>query len=97
MKLYYKDKLKAIVEERYDQARRDAMCGLIAHLPPIIKFRNDVVRQLFVAEPDEVREEVVRYVTKRKLGRDFDSDDDDDDEAKATCQTVNAQAEAFLK
>lgn len=95
MKLYYQDKLKAIVDKRYEQARADVMSGLIEKLPPIIKFRNDVVRELFVAEPDEVREEVAAFVMKRKKqGQDFDSGDEGDEKSS---DAVNAQAEAYLK
>lgn len=96
MKMYYQDKLKAIVESRYEQASRDVKCGLIETLPPLVKFRNDVVRELFAAEPDQVREEVAQYAIKRKQGGDLDLANSDEGDQKIN-DTAIAQAEAYLK
>lgn len=94
MKIYYQDKLKSIVEARYEQAKKDVQSGIIATLPPIIKFRNGVVRELFAAEPAEVHEEVAQFVIKHKLGQDANLTDGEDNESG---QTVCKQASAYLK
>lgn len=97
MKLFYKEKLKVIVEERYEQAKMDAMCGLIPCLPPLVKFRNDVVRELFAAEPAKIREEVAFFALKHKQGgRDFEVDNDDNDEGNPVTSPTPSQAEAYL-
>lgn len=90
MKLYYTKKLKEIVDARYNQLEQDVASGLISKLPPVIKFRNEVVRELFNAEPADVHEEVAKFVRKLKQG-----DGDEGDEEAGEME--NTQAQAYLK
>lgn len=100
MRIYYANKLRDVVNSRYKQAQQDAMSGYIPTPPPLVKFRNLVVRELFEAEPAAVHEEAKAFALACKQGdqgvEDGAGDDEDDDEENSGTKSA-LKTESYLK
>ena len=74
--LYWESKLKEIVMSEWRIAQTKPGC------PSFIKFMNQRVKELFNAEPQSLRDEVLHYYESLKLGK---TTAEAEDQEESTC------------
>lgn len=92
-RLYYKKKLKAIVDPKWEE--------YLARNPDKqnegLSYRNAAIKDIFDAETDEVKSEVEKRREEGILSEDEDIDPDDDDTVDAIERQRRSKAHAFQR